>query len=236
MARALKSGVPNMSCAVRREGGEPDVLRGGGGPRETTGTGGATLGDRPTGIPRSSSRSLGLFPIPRVPLCTWEIPYRMHAAAPAPPRRQQKSKPINGFYGKPLYVSTKMSHDSHVEDSQRWIDQVMARIIENLGLDVDKARYEISKSINFLVTTIYYVRLQFKNKENDQNEELSMVLKRPTKNFIHIGRIDFQFDNEILFYQTYVQPNEMHFYARCYYAEKRSPTDFVIALENVNER
>ncbi|XP_024877833.1 uncharacterized protein LOC112458440 [Temnothorax curvispinosus] len=129
-----------------------------------------------------------------------------------------------------------MSHDSHVEDSQRWINQVMARIIENLGLDVDKARYEISKSINFLVTTIYYVRLQFKNKENDQNEELSMVLKRPTKNFIHIGRIDFQFENEILFYQTYIQPNERHFYARCYYAEKRSPTDFVIALENVNER
>ncbi|TGZ36963.1 uncharacterized protein [Temnothorax longispinosus] len=129
-----------------------------------------------------------------------------------------------------------MSHASHVEDSQRWIDQVMARIIENLGLDVDKARYEISKSINFIMTTMYYVRLQFKNKTNDQNEELSMVLKRPMKNFIYITRIDLQFDNEILFYRTYVQPNEMHFYARCYYAEKRSPTDFVIALENVNER
>ncbi|XP_071626894.1 uncharacterized protein [Temnothorax longispinosus] len=131
-----------------------------------------------------------------------------------------------------------MSHDSHVEDSQRWVDQVMARIIENLGLDVDKARHEISKSINFIMTSMYYVRLQFKNKANDQNEELSMVLKRPMnmQNFIYIARIDLQFDNEILFYRTYVQPNERHFYARCYYAEKQSPTDFVIALENVNER
>ncbi|XP_077264157.1 uncharacterized protein LOC143898495 [Temnothorax americanus] len=137
-----------------------------------------------------------------------------------------------------IAYSKKMSHDSHVEDSQRWLDQVMASIIENLGLDVDKARYEISKSINFIMTIVYYVRLQFKNKANDQNEELSMVLKRSMKmkNFIHISRIDLQFDNEILFYRTYVQPNERHFYARCYYAEKRSPTDFVIALENVNER
>ncbi|XP_011871825.1 PREDICTED: uncharacterized protein LOC105564212 [Vollenhovia emeryi] len=126
---------------------------------------------------------------------------------------------------------------SHAEDSQRWIDEVMARIIENLGLDVDKARYELSKTVNFIATAMYYVRLQFKNKTNDQHEELSVVLKRPLiEKLSQMIRIDLQFHNEILFYQMYVQPNERHLYARYYHVDKQPSSDSVIALENVNER
>lgn len=126
---------------------------------------------------------------------------------------------------------------SHVEDFQSWIDKVMPKIIENLGTDVDKARYELSKSINLIMSIIYYVHLQFENKTNGQNEELFMVLKRPKQEMIQLDRIDFQFHNEILFYQMYIRPDEMHFYARCFYIDEQpTPGDSVIALENVNKR
>lgn len=125
---------------------------------------------------------------------------------------------------------------SYVEDSQRWIDKVMPKIIENLGPEIDEARYEISKSVNFIMTAMYYVRLQFKNKTSNKNEELSMILKRPMNVLSKIARIDLQFHNEILFYQKYIQPNERHLYARCYYVDTWSPSDLVITLENVNER
>lgn len=127
---------------------------------------------------------------------------------------------------------------SEIEDSQGWLDEVMAKIIENLGLDVDTARYDLSKSVDFIMTIVYFIRLQFKNKTNSQNEELSIVLKRPSK-FHQVGRVGLQFQNESLFYQMYIRPDEKHLYARCYYVDERSPSDSyrqVIALENVNER
>ncbi|XP_071558073.1 uncharacterized protein [Temnothorax nylanderi] len=124
---------------------------------------------------------------------------------------------------------------SHVEDFQRWISEVMPRIIENLGLDVDKVRYEIFEfgSIS-IMSNLYRISLQFENKTNGQNEELSMILKRPMLGLGQIAKIDRQFHNEILFYQMYIRPDEI--YARCLYAEKRPPIDSVIALENVNKR
>ncbi|XP_039312290.1 uncharacterized protein LOC105203256 [Solenopsis invicta] len=122
---------------------------------------------------------------------------------------------------------------SHVEDSQRWLNEVMSKIIENLGPNADEARYKLSKSIVLIMTGIYYVRLQFKNKTNGQNEELSIVLKRPQQDLCAL-HIEKQFHNEMLFYQMYVRPDENH--PRCFYVNERLPTDSVIALENVNER
>lgn len=124
---------------------------------------------------------------------------------------------------------------SGVED-QKWIDGMMAKIIEDLGLDVGEAQYELSKSVGFVMTVMYHVHLRFKNKTSNRNEKLSMVLKRSMRNFNEIANIDLQFRNEILFYQTYVQPNERHLYARCYYVDTRTSGDLTIALENVNER
>ncbi|XP_077267609.1 uncharacterized protein LOC143900305 [Temnothorax americanus] len=124
---------------------------------------------------------------------------------------------------------------SHVEDFQRWIGEVMPRIIENLGLDVDKVRYEIFKfGSNCIMSNLYRVSLQFENKTNEQNEKLSMILKRPMLDLNQLAKIDRQFHNEILFYQMYTRPDEI--YARCLYAENRPLIDSVIALEDVNER
>ncbi|XP_011702245.1 PREDICTED: uncharacterized protein LOC105458550 isoform X4 [Wasmannia auropunctata] len=76
---------------------------------------------------------------------------------------------------------------------------------------------------------------KFKNK-NGHNEELSIILKRPTQleNIRLLHEIDFQFHNEILFYQMYVQPGEN--FAKCFYANEQSSIDMMIALENVNKR
>jgi len=120
------------------------------------------------------------------------------------------------------------------EDIQRWFDEVMPKIIKNLGPDVEKARYQLEFTGNFIGSNIYHVRLQFENKTNGQNEELSMILKRPMPGLNQILYIDFQFHNEILFYQMYTQPDEI--YAKCFYVEERPPIDSVIALENVNGR
>ncbi|XP_011692794.1 PREDICTED: uncharacterized protein LOC105452932 [Wasmannia auropunctata] len=122
-----------------------------------------------------------------------------------------------------------MSH----EDFQRWINEVMPKIIENLGPNVEKVRYELRETTGiFMISNIYRVHLHFKNKISGQNEELSMVLKRPMPGFNEITHIEFH--NEILFYQIYIRPDET--YARCFYAKEEPPIDSVIALENVNGR
>ncbi|KYN33976.1 hypothetical protein ALC56_11790 [Trachymyrmex septentrionalis] len=120
------------------------------------------------------------------------------------------------------------------ENVQRWIDEMMPKIIENLGSDIHKAQYELLESTgNFIMSNIYRVRLKFENKTNKQNEELSIILKRPMLGFSQIARIDLQFRNEILFYQMYTRPDN---YAKCFYVEERPPIDSIIALENVNEQ
>ncbi|XP_012534511.1 uncharacterized protein LOC105835608 [Monomorium pharaonis] len=124
---------------------------------------------------------------------------------------------------------------SYGEEDQRWFDEMMSKIIDNLGPNVGKVRYELLESSgNFIMSNMYRVRLQFENNRNRQNEELSMILKRPMPGFSQLARIDLQFRNEILFYQMYTRPDEN--YARFFYAEERPPTDSVIALENVNEQ
>lgn len=112
----------------------------------------------------------------------------------------------------------------------------MPKIIGDLGLDVDKARYETTFETDgvFIMSYIYRVRLRFGSEANGRGEELSMILKRPMGSLNEKAHIDLQFHNEILFYRTYVQPGEN--YARFLYAVERPPGDSVIALENVNER
>lgn len=122
------------------------------------------------------------------------------------------------------------------EDFQRWFDETMPKIIKNLGLDIDKARYELLESAGiFIMSNAYRVRLQFENKTNGQKKESFMILKRPMPGFNQIARIDLQFCNEILFYQMCTQPDD-EIFAKCLYVEERPPNDSVIALENVNVR
>ncbi|KYN12332.1 hypothetical protein ALC57_15504 [Trachymyrmex cornetzi] len=118
------------------------------------------------------------------------------------------------------------------ESVQRWINEMMLKIIENLELDIHKAQYELLESTgNFIMSNIYHIRLKFENKTNRQSEELSIILKMPMLDFSQIARIDLQFRNEILFYQMHTRPNN---YAKCFYVEERPPIDSIIALENVN--
>ncbi|KAL0120050.1 hypothetical protein PUN28_008022 [Cardiocondyla obscurior] len=119
-------------------------------------------------------------------------------------------------------------------DFQNWMKDSMSKIIEILGLNADETRYAVTKSTGRFMSVINYVRLQFKNKKTERAEELFMILKKPLQTYPLNDSITLQFHNEILFYQTYVQPGEN--YARCFYVDERPPTDSVIALEDVNKR
>lgn len=119
---------------------------------------------------------------------------------------------------------------SHIEENQKWIEEVTSTIIENLGSNVDEARYELCGFTDYLMSIQYYINMKFKS------EELAIILKRPTQleSIRLLNHIDYQFYNEILFYQMYVQPGEN--FTKCFYANERSPIDSVIALENLNKR
>ncbi|XP_050458868.1 uncharacterized protein LOC126855345 [Cataglyphis hispanica] len=126
---------------------------------------------------------------------------------------------------------------SCVEDFQRWLKEVMRKVIENLGSNVEEAQYELSESTDVFMSSLYHVCVKFKNKTKEgQSEEVFIVLKRPTQIEIHrqMVLIDPQFHNEILFYRTYARPDEN--FPRCFYTDERPPNDSVIALENVNKR
>lgn len=125
---------------------------------------------------------------------------------------------------------------SHVEDINKWLANVMPRIIENLGPKVDEAEYELSDANASIMSTMCFVRVKFKNRTNGQSEELPIVLKRPVRDesMREIICSDEQFNNEITFYQIYRQPDEN--FPKCFYAYEQPPVDSVIALENVSER
>lgn len=125
---------------------------------------------------------------------------------------------------------------SHIEDFEKWNKEIILKVIENLGQNVDEARYEISEQIDNFMSTIYFVCVKFKNGTKNQSEEFSIVLKRPNRiEFIRqISRSDFQFHNEILFYRMYAQSNEN--FAKCIYVDEQPPIDSVIAVENVNKQ
>ncbi|KAL6257128.1 hypothetical protein P5V15_012060 [Pogonomyrmex californicus] len=119
---------------------------------------------------------------------------------------------------------------------QRWLKEVMSKIIESFGSNVDEFQYEITNNRDILMSTLQNISVKYKNKTTGQSEEHSIILKRPVQTEI-VGQIvdcDSQFHNEILFYRTYSQPGEN--FARCFYVDERPPLDSVIALENVNER
>lgn len=126
---------------------------------------------------------------------------------------------------------------SHTEDFEISNKKVILKIIENLGQNVDEARYELSEQTTNIMSVVYYICIKYKNGTKGQNEEeLSVVLKRPSQ--IELFRqstySDFQFHNEIVFYRMYAQPNEN--FAKCLYIDERPPIDSVIALENVSRR
>lgn len=122
------------------------------------------------------------------------------------------------------------------DDFQRWIKEVMPKVIESLGSNVEEARYEVSEPSDLFMSTLYHVCVKFKNKNEGQNEELSLVLKRPVQIKLHreMVLIDPQFHNEILFYRNYFKPDEN--FPRCFYTDEKPPTDSVIALENIIKR
>lgn len=68
---------------------------------------------------------------------------------------------------------------SHFEDFQKWIKEIMSTIIKNLGSNVE-ARYELCGLTNYPMSIQYYINVKFKNK-NNQSEELSIILKRPSR-------------------------------------------------------
>ncbi|EGI63189.1 PREDICTED: uncharacterized protein LOC105148320 [Acromyrmex echinatior] len=126
-----------------------------------------------------------------------------------------------------------MSYD---EDFQKWIKNIMSKIIESFGPNIDEARYEITESIDIFMSTIHYVCVKFKNRLTNQNEEHSIILKRPRQLEMWTQMIgsDQQFRNEILFYRIYVGSDEN--FPRCFYADEKPPIDSVIALENISKR
>ncbi|XP_018375897.1 PREDICTED: uncharacterized protein LOC108769421 [Trachymyrmex cornetzi] len=126
-----------------------------------------------------------------------------------------------------------MSYD---EDFQKWTKKVMSKVIERFEPNIDEAQYEISEPTDIFMSTIYYVCVKFKNRLTDQNEEHSIIIKRPRQ--LEIWRqmmsSNSQFHNEILFYRMCARPDEN--FPRCFYVDEKPPMDSVIALENVNKR
>ncbi|EZA55347.1 hypothetical protein X777_04801 [Ooceraea biroi] len=124
------------------------------------------------------------------------------------------------------------------EDTQRWLKEVMSKIIDNLGPDIDKARYELYQLVDTVMSTQFYVRVKFRDRsKKNGDEEISLVLKRSAQTNPEIRRgycMDSQFYNEIVFYRTYAQLHDN--LPRCYYVDYRPPTDSVIALENIVQR
>lgn len=121
------------------------------------------------------------------------------------------------------------------EDFEKSNKEVILKIIENLGQNVDEARYELIEKAN-IMSIMYYICVKYKNMTKDQNEELSVILKRPPQMELYrqMTYSDFQFHNEIVFYRMYAQPNEN--FAKCLYIDEQPPIDSVIVLENVNRR
>ncbi|KYM87853.1 hypothetical protein ALC53_03289 [Atta colombica] len=126
-----------------------------------------------------------------------------------------------------------MSYD---EDFQKWIKKVMSKIIESFGPNIDEAQYEITETSNVCMSTIHYACVKFKNRLTDQNEEHSIILKRPKQ--LEVWRqmmgSDLQFHNEISFYRMCARSDEN--FPRCFYVDEKPPMDSVIALENVSKR
>lgn len=125
---------------------------------------------------------------------------------------------------------------SDTENPQQWVKEAMSKVIENLGPNLGKVRYDLDTSTEYRMSDLYYVCLKFTNKTTSQSEELSIILKRPVQSEIAREKTnsDAQFNNEILFYQIYARPDDN--FARCFYADERPPADSVIALENVTKR
>ncbi|XP_011702243.1 PREDICTED: uncharacterized protein LOC105458550 isoform X2 [Wasmannia auropunctata] len=121
------------------------------------------------------------------------------------------------------------------ENFQRWSKKVMSKIIENFGSNIDEVRYEITERTDIYMSSMYNTCVKFKNRMTSQNEERSMILKRPmqAEDWRRMSGSDVQFHNEILFYRTYARPEEN--FPRCFYVDEKPPTDSVIALENVSK-
>ncbi|XP_012524464.3 uncharacterized protein LOC105829926 [Monomorium pharaonis] len=125
---------------------------------------------------------------------------------------------------------------ARAKDYNTWSEEITSKIIEKFGQNIDEVQYEICGQSDFIMSSMYYINVKFKNKTKDQSEEYSIILKRPiqVEFFKEMTRSDCQFHNEILFYRMYAQPGEN--FARCFYVDERPPNDSVIALENINER
>ncbi|XP_012524252.1 uncharacterized protein LOC105829738 [Monomorium pharaonis] len=125
---------------------------------------------------------------------------------------------------------------ARTEDYNKWSEEIISKIVEKFGRNIDEVQYKISGQSDFVMSSMYYINVKFKNKTKDQSEEYSIILKRSVQEevFSEVTRNDCQFHNEILFYRMYAQPGEN--FARCFYINEQPPNNSVIALENTNER
>ncbi|EZA55349.1 hypothetical protein DMN91_004503 [Ooceraea biroi] len=122
----------------------------------------------------------------------------------------------------------------HDKDFQRWLKEVMSKILENLGLNDSDARYELPNLKDNIMSTTYNMCVRYEDKAKGESVKLSMILKKPPHSD-YIRRetnSDRQFNNEILFYRMYAQPEEN--FPKCFYADHARNS--VIALENMNAK
>lgn len=120
-----------------------------------------------------------------------------------------------------------MSHD---ENFQRWIEEVMSKIIKNLGPNVSNARYELSDLNSNFMSTTYNVSVTFDDEEKSKSVNLPIILKKcPNSEHQRMLNSDRQFHNENLFYRMYALPEEN--FPKCLYVDQLRNS--VIALENV---
>ncbi|XP_076231126.1 uncharacterized protein LOC143177186 isoform X2 [Calliopsis andreniformis] len=123
-------------------------------------------------------------------------------------------------------------------DCRTWLEALVAKIPESLGKEFTNASYDISSPTDcFFVSTMFFVNLTANSSsENEEKKTVSMVVKKPsmTEDTRELVRSDFQFHNEILFYNRFAKYHEN--LPRCIYSEEKPPTDSVIILENISHR
>lgn len=65
------------------------------------------------------------------------------------------------------------------DDTEKWLKEVIAKIIDNLGPDIEEVQQKLSQPTDAIMSSRLYVRVRFRNKlKKTEDEEISLVLKR----------------------------------------------------------
>ncbi|CAD1475722.1 unnamed protein product [Heterotrigona itama] len=128
------------------------------------------------------------------------------------------------------------------EDYHALLEPLVAKVSSILGKSFENVRYEVSvPSDSFFISNLFFVNIVWNaspvgDDEAKRRASTSIVVKKmPPETIQETMKSKEQFENEILFYQKYVQYYDR--VPRCIYAtDESSSLGSVIVLENVSTK